>query len=93
MVTFVDASTNEIKLKRLEGYTPINNETIFKISSNQVKKISVEIPVSFDRREVIFIKSIDPDSNIPSNTWSPGIAFYSNDLKIDLHLVIHKLNK
>ena len=81
MVTFVDASTNEIKLKRLEGYTPITNSTIFKISSNQVKKISVEIPVSFDRREVIFVKAVDPDSNIPSNKWSPGIAFYSNELK------------
>ena len=81
MVTYVDTATNEIKLKRLEGYTPITNETIFKISSNQVKKISVEIPVSFDRREVIFIKAIDPDSNIPSSKWSPGIAFYSNDLK------------
>lgn len=81
LVTYVDASTNEIKLKRLEGYTPINSGTIFKISSNQVKKISVEIPVSFDKREVIFIKAIDPDSNIPSSKWSPGIAFYSNDLK------------
>ena len=80
-ITFVDTSTNEIKLKRLEGYTPINEKTIFKISSNQVKNISVEIPVSFDRREVIFIKAIDPDSNIPSNKWSPGIAFYSNELK------------
>ena len=81
MVTYVDVATNEIKVKRLEGYTPITNKTIFKISSNQVKKISVEIPVSFDRREVIFIKSIDPDSNIPSSKWSPGIAFYTNDLK------------
>ena len=80
MVTFVDNSTNEIKIKRLEGYSPITNKTVFKISSNQVKKISVEIPVSFDRREVIFIKSIDRDSNIPSNKWSPGIAFYSNEL-------------
>ena len=80
MVTFVDTSTNEIKIKRLEGYTPISSSTVFKISSNQVKKISVEIPVSFDRREVIFVKAIDPDSNIPSNKWSPGIAFYSNDL-------------
>ena len=80
MVTFVDSSTNEIQVKRLEGYTPITNETVFKISSNQVKKISVEIPVSFDRREVIFIKAIDCDSNIPSDKWSPGIAFYSNDL-------------
>jgi hypothetical protein len=80
MVTYVDVATREIKLKRLEGYTPITNSTIFKISSNQVKKISVEIPVSFDRREVIFIKAIDPDSNIPSNKWSPGIAFYTNDL-------------
>lgn len=81
MVTYVDSSTNEIKLKRIEGYSPINSETIFKISSNQVKKINIEIPVSFDKREVIFIKAVDPDSNIPSNTWSPGIAFYSNDLK------------
>ena len=80
MVTSVDSSTNEIKIKRLEGYTPILNNTIFKISSNQVKKISIEIPVSFDRREVIFIKAIDPDSNIPSNKWSPGIAFYTNEL-------------
>ena len=80
MVTYVDVATREVKLKRLEGYTPITNSTIFKISSHQVKKISVEIPVSFDRREVIFIKAIDPDSNIPSNKWSPGIAFYSNEL-------------
>ena len=81
MVTYVDSATNEIRIKRLEGYTPITSNTIFKISSNQVKKISVEIPVSFDRREVIFIKAIDCDSNIPSNKWSPGIAFYTNDLK------------
>ena len=81
MVTYVDSATNEIKLKRLEGYTPITTSTVFKISSNQVKKISVEIPVSFDRREVIFIKAIDPDSNIPSSKWSPGIAFYTNELK------------
>ena len=80
MVTYVDTATGEVKLKRLEGYTPITNSTIFKISSHQVKKISVEIPVSFDRREVIFIKAIDPDSNIPSNKWSPGIAFYTNEL-------------
>ena len=80
MVTYVDSATNEIKIKRLEGYTPITNSTVFKISSNQVKKISVEIPVSFDRREVLFIKAIDPDSNIPSSKWSPGIAFYTNNL-------------
>lgn len=81
MVTYIDVSTKEIKLKRIEGYTPITNSTIFKISSHKVKKISVEIPVSFDKREVIFIKAIDPDSNIPSNKWSPGIAFYTNELK------------
>ena len=81
LVTYVDNSTNEIRVKRLEGYSPITSNTIFKISSNQVKKISVEIPVSFDRREVIFVKAIDCDSNIPSSKWSPGIAFYSNELK------------
>ena len=81
MVTYVDTATKEIKLKRIEGYTPITNSTVFKISSHQVKKINVEIPVSFNKREVIFVKAIDPDSNIPSNKWSPGIAFYTNELK------------
>lgn len=80
MVTNVDVATNEINIKRIEGYTPITNSTVFKISSNSVKKINVEIPVSFDRREVIFIKAIDSDSNIPSSKWSPGIAFYTNEL-------------
>ena len=80
-VTYVDSSTREVRLKRLEGYTPIQNNTVLKISSSEVKKLSVEIPVSFDKREVIFVKSIDPDSKIPSNKWSPGIAFYSNELK------------
>jgi len=80
-VTYVDVATKEIKIKRIEGYTPITNSTIFKISSNQVKKINVEIPVSFDRREVLFVKAIDPDSNIPSSKWSPAIVFYSNELK------------
>jgi hypothetical protein len=81
MVTYVDSATNKIELKRLEGYTPITSSTIFKIYSNHVKKINVEIPVSFDKREVIFIKAVDPDSNIPSSKWSPGIAFYTNELK------------
>ena len=81
MVTSVDHSTNEIKIKRLEGYTPITNKTVFGIYSKNVKKVSVEIPVSFDKREVIFVKAIDRDSNIPSNKWSPGIAFHTNELK------------
>ena len=81
LVTNVDHSTNEIKIKRLEGYTPITNKTVFGIYSKNVKKVSVEIPVSFDKREVIFVKAIDPDSNIPSNKWSPGIAFHTNELK------------
>ena len=81
MVTYVDAATREIKIKRLEGYSPILNSTVFRISSDQVKKINVEIPVSFGRREVIFVKAIDPDSNIPSHKWSPGIAFHTNDLQ------------
>lgn len=81
MITYVDAGTKEIRIKRLEGYSPILNTTTFRISSDQVKKINVEIPVSFDRREVIFVKAIDPDSNIPSNKWSPGIAFHTNELQ------------
>ncbi len=73
--------TNSVELVRVEGSQKLYvGENILKISSTQDTVTNVEIPVGFDEREVIFIKPIDPDSNIPATKWSPGIGFYSNDL-------------
>lgn len=80
-VIFVDSSENKIGLKCVEGCegVRIGAETL-KVSASQDTLVSADIPVGFDERQVIFVKAIDPDSNIPSNKWSPGVAFYTNDL-------------
>ena len=80
-VIFVDSAENKIGLKCIEGGEGVRiGADTLKISASQDTLVSADIPVGFDEREVIFVKSIDPDSNIPSTKWSPGVAFYSNEL-------------
>ena len=80
-VIFVDSAENKIGLKCIEGSEGVRiGADTLKISVSQDTLVSADIPVGFDEREVIFVKSIDPDSNIPSTKWSPGVAFYSNEL-------------
>lgn len=80
-VIFVDSAENKIGLKCIEGGEGVRiGVDTLKISASQDTLVSADIPVGFNEREVIFVKSIDPDSNIPSTKWSPGVAFYSNEL-------------
>lgn len=80
-VIYVDSSENKVGLKCVEGAegVKIGADTL-KISASQDTEVTADIPIGFDEREVIFVKAIDPDSNIPSNKWSPGTAFYTNEL-------------
>ena len=80
-VIFVDSAENKIGLKCVEGCEGVRiGADTLKISATQDTLVSADIPVGFDEREVIFVKPIDPDSNIPATKWSPGVAFYTNDL-------------
>ena len=80
-VIFVDSADNKIGLRCLEGSEGVRiGADTLKVSATQDTKVSADIPVGFDEREVIFVKPIDPDSNIPANKWSPGVAFYTNEL-------------
>lgn len=80
-VNYVDVSENKIGLKCVEGCEHISiGANTLKISSNQDTIVSADIPIGFDERQVVFVKPIDPDSNIPANKWSPGVAFYTNEL-------------
>ena len=80
-VIFVDSASNKIGLRCLEGSEGVRiGADTLKVSATQDTKVSADIPVGFDEREVIFVKPIDPDSNIPANKWSPGVAFYTNEL-------------
>lgn len=80
VVTYVSQSEHTVGLRLVEGFDRIETGSKLRISSTQDSEISVDIPVGFDEREVVFVKPIDPDSNIPSNEWSPGVAFYTNEL-------------
>lgn len=80
-VIFVDTAENKIGLQCIEGCEGVRiGADTLKISASQDTLVSADIPVGFDEREVVFMKAIDPDSNIPSTKWSPGVAFYTNEL-------------
>ena len=80
-VIFVDTSERKIGLKCIEGCEGVRiGADTLKISASQDTLVSADIPIGYDEREVVFVKAIDPDSNIPSSKWSPGVAFYTNEL-------------
>jgi len=80
-VIYVEASENKIGLKCIEGSEPIKiGADVLKISASQDTIVSVDVPVGYNERQVIFVKSIDPDSHMPSTRWSPGVGFYTNEL-------------
>ena len=76
--------TGQVELRLTEGFDSI------KIGSDQLRiykalenTVALGINVGFDERQVVFFKSIDPDSKIIAENWSPGVGFYSNDLTIE----------
>lgn len=71
---------NKVTLELVEGVAGLDRGDEFRISVAQNSEIKVDIPVGLHEREVIFIKPIDPFSNIPADNWSPGIAFFTDKL-------------
>lgn len=82
-VTLIDTSTNTVELEIIEGFqglsTGVAQLSIYKGINDDV---SVDIPIGFDKNIVTFIKPVDAESKIIASNWSPGIAFYSNELEI-----------
>ena len=82
-VVSLNADTLEVELLLLEGYESV------KVGLNQLKIYkgkeaydAIDIAVGFDERMVAFIKPVDAESNLEAEQWSPGTAFYTNDLII-----------
>mgnify|MGYP007071561993 CR=1 FL=1 len=77
----IDTERNSVILQRIEG------NSVIRIGVNSLKfyseeEISPRIDISIGNNEycVVFIKPIDPDSNIPAINWSPGTGFYTSNL-------------
>jgi hypothetical protein len=77
----VDSATESIKVLQLEGEEAISmGVDTLSIASTPEKELYLDIGVSYDERQIIFIRPIDPFFNIMDTTWSDGVGFYSNDL-------------
>jgi hypothetical protein len=84
-VLSVDSSTNSVTLKLIEGNSPITiGSAIFKIYKEPESTVTLDLNVGYGEYLAVFIKPVDPDSRIPSTNWSPGSAFFTNDLTITL---------
>ena len=82
-IVSIDSSTSQLELLLLEGSESlkvgVNQLGIYKdVDTN----LDIEIKLGFNERQVVFVKPIDPNSKIPAENYSPGIAFYSNELQI-----------
>lgn len=80
-ITHIDTSTNTVVLELVEGYRSIRvGAEYFRVYSERDNEIKIQATVGFGEKCVIFIKPVDPNSNIPSNSWSGGVGFDSNKL-------------
>ena len=81
----LDTATRQAELELLQGYEPIRIGTdILRVYKNSNLSTQIEINLGFDESIIVFFKSIDPDSSILSENWSPGVAVYSNELTTTL---------
>jgi hypothetical protein len=82
-VVTVDTSTNTIIVKKTSGTESIPiGVGVINIAVDAFSIKEVQLNVGFDEREVIFIKSIDKETNLTTRDFSPGVAFFSNELAI-----------
>lgn len=75
----VDASTNTVTLKRMQGQDVVSiGVDELTIQSELYNTQIASVPVTVDEYQIIFIKPMF--DNILSSEWSPGVGFYSNNL-------------
>lgn len=83
LIKSIDSSTNSVILELMEGFDGITiGANVLKISSSDKTPIKVDVSIGYDEYCVVFVKPIDPHSNIAATNWSPGVGFYTNELQV-----------
>jgi len=81
----VESATNTITVKITSGTESIQiGVGVIKISVDAFSLKQVQLNVGFDERQIIFIKAIDKTTNLTTRDYSPGVAFYTNELIISV---------
>jgi hypothetical protein len=83
-IVSVDINQTTVQLKRVSGYEPIKiGPNTLSFSSSNLGPRSVQVNVGYNERLGLFFKKIDDTYNVISSTWSPGVTFFTNDLRIN----------
>ena len=83
-VDSVDTTTNSVVLKMTSGTEAIPiGVGVLNISVSAFAIKEAQINIGYNERQVIFVKAIDKTTNLTNAQFSPGAAFYSNDLVIN----------
>lgn len=77
------SSNFKVNLMAITGNQPIPvGVNTLKYYSPILQDQSVNVPVGFNERSVLFVKAINNVNNLISRNWSQGIGFYTNDLNL-----------
>ena len=80
----ININETSVQLKRTSGYQPVTiGPGTFTLLSTQFNPRFVDVNVGYDERQGVFFKKIDDNYNIVASSWSPGIVFWSNQLRIN----------
>ena len=80
----IDKTTNFIRVKRTSGYDPfVIGEPVAFYSETFSPKVA-NVGIGYDEYDAVFFKSVNDEDNLLSTKYSPGVAFYTNELVIEL---------
>ena len=82
-ITEIDTSTKYVRVKRLNGYDPFVVGELVNFYSETFSPKIINVGIGFDEYDVVFFRTVNDEDNIISTTYSPGVAFYTNDLTTD----------
>jgi len=93
-ITAVNIEDTSVQLKRGSGYQPVEiGNDVLTLSSAQLSAKIIQVNVGFDERQGVFFKQIDDNYNIVGSTWSTGIIFFSNELRINTNSGVQTLEQ
>lgn len=82
-ITDISNSDNYVVLKRIAGYSAINiGANQLTINPGRYSSKNVNINVGFDEYQIIWVRGVNPDSNIAATEWGNGVGIYTNNLTI-----------
>lgn len=81
-ITQVATDTSQIEVKLIEGFDAIEigTETLKFYDTSHDVSLKIDVNTGFGQNQVVFVKTIDPDSGIASDLYSSGVALSSNSL-------------